>query len=224
MWLPVIFTGWRKRWLEKKNDKLLFAAADCTGHGVPGSLVSVICNNGLNRSVREHGLTDPGTILDKTREIIISEFEKSDEEVKDGMDISLVSLKTIYEESGPVTQLEWAGANNPLWLIRQGKAEIEELKPDKQPIGKYAHAKPFTTHQTDLVRGDLIYLFTDGYQDQFGGEKGKKFKAAQLKELLLSIAHLPMDEQKEKLESALVNWIGSFEQVDDICMMGVRIH
>ena len=210
-------------WLERRNDKLLVAAADCTGHGVPGSLVSVICNNGLNRSVREHGLTDPGLILDRTRDIIISEFEKSDEEVRDGMDISLVSLKTIYEEEGPITILDWAGANNPLWIIRKNSATIEEFRPDKQPIGKYADPKPFRTHQTQLKKGDVIYLFTDGYQDQFGGPGGKKFKALQLKELLLSISGAPMTEQKKILDERFEAWRGSLEQVDDVCVIGVRV-
>jgi len=139
---------------------ILFAAADCTGHGVPGSLVSVICNNGLNRSVREHGLTDTGKILDKTREIIISEFEKSDEEVKDGMDIALVSLRSNNESEEWSAQ--FSGANNPLWIIRKDSTFIEEIKADKQPIGKYADAKPFTTHSIELQKGDLIYIFTDG--------------------------------------------------------------
>jgi tetratricopeptide (TPR) repeat protein len=202
-------------WLEHKNGHVLFAAADCTGHGVPGAMVSVICNNGLNRSVREHNITDPGKILDKTREIVIAEFEKSDEEVKDGMDISLCAFNNI------TNQLLWAGANNPLWVIRHH--EIIELKPDKQPIGKYAEGKPFTTHTMQLQKGDVFYIFTDGYVDQFGGEKGKKFKSAKLKELLLSISHEPMTEQQRILDGNFGIWKGSLEQVDDVCVIGVRI-
>ncbi|MGZ3900066.1 MAG: tetratricopeptide repeat protein, partial [Bacteroidia bacterium] len=140
---------------------ILFAAADCTGHGVPGAMVSVLCNNALNRSVKEFGLTDPGKILDKTREIIISEYEKSDEEVKDGMDISLCAL------DHKSMQLHWAGANNPLWIIRNGM--LLEKKPNKQPIGKFADHQPFLTHSISLQQGDLIYIFTDGFADQFGG-------------------------------------------------------
>ena len=235
---------------EPEGALILFATADCTGHGVPGAMVSVVCNNGLNRSVREYGLTDPGKILDKTREIVIQEFEKSDEDVKDGMDISLCGLDLNNNI------LTWSGANNPLWIIRKappilpegevnqhtsqpqneghegessspsgrlGGAEIIEYKPDKQPIGKYAEAKPFTTHQIQLQKGDSIYIFTDGYQDQFGGEKGKKFKAAKLRELLLSIQHEPMEKQREIIDQSFEAWKGDLEQVDDVCIIGVRI-
>jgi len=204
-------------WLEHKDNKVLFSAADCTGHGVPGAMVSVICNNGLNRSVREYGLTDPGQILDKAREIVIQEFEKSDEEVKDGMDISLCAFN-------PKTKtIEWAGANNPLWIIRKEKLEIEEIKANKQPIGKYTEPKPFTTHSFKLQEGDSIYIFTDGFQDQFGGERGKKFKASKMKELLLSIQHLNMEEQRELINNTFESWKGDLEQVDDVCVIGVRV-
>lgn len=207
-------------WMEHKNGKILFAAADCTGHGVPGAMVSVICNNGLNRSVREHGLTESGKILDKTREIVIQEFEKSDEEVKDGMDISLCGLDLNNNT------LTWSGANNPLWIIRQAgndENEIIEYKADKQPIGKYAEPKPFTTHHIQLEKGDTIYIFTDGYQDQFGGEKGKKFKAAKLRELFLSIQAESMEKQREIIDQAFETWKGTLEQVDDVCVIGVKI-
>ncbi|NQX98735.1 MAG: tetratricopeptide repeat protein, partial [Flavobacteriales bacterium] len=123
-----------------KEQIVLFAAADCTGHGVPGAMVSVVCNNALNRSVREHGLTDPGEILDKAREIVIQEFEKSDEVVQDGMDIALCSIEG--------NTLKYAGAHNPLWIIRKG--EILETKADKQPIGQFDHPQPYTTHTIEL--------------------------------------------------------------------------
>ncbi|GAG60940.1 unnamed protein product, partial [marine sediment metagenome] len=122
-------------WMEVIGDTTIFAAADCTGHGVPGAMVSVVCHGALNRSVREFGLTDPAKILDKTRELVIETFEASDEEVKDGMDIALCSLTG--------TELQYAGAHNPLWVLRNG--EVLETKADKQPIGKYAELKPFTT-------------------------------------------------------------------------------
>lgn len=204
-------------WLEKRDGKILVAAADCTGHGVPGAMVSVICNNGLNRSVREHGLTDPGKILDKTREIILAEFEKSDEEVKDGMDISLCSI------SPDTLSLSWAGANNPLWILRAEWNEIEEIRPNKQPIGKFAENKPFTTHEVSLKKGDVIYLFTDGYADQFGGEKNKKFKYSRLKELLLEINKEPLAVQADILNRRFKSWKGEMEQTDDICVVGIRI-
>jgi serine phosphatase RsbU (regulator of sigma subunit) len=202
-------------WLEHKDDKVLFAAADCTGHGVPGAMVSVICNNGLNRSVREHNLTDPAAILNKTREIVIAEFEKSEEEVKDGMDIALCSLDG--------NRLKFAGAHNPLWIIRNGSNEIEEIKADKQPIGKFATEKPFTTHKILLNKGDAFYIFSDGFADQFGGDKGKKFKAVNFKKLLLSIRNKPLENQKKLLEDAFEAWKGSLEQLDDICVIGVKI-
>ncbi|TXB64798.1 tetratricopeptide repeat protein [Vicingus serpentipes] len=200
-------------WLEHKEDKILFAAADCTGHGVPGAMVSVVCNNGLNRSIREYGLTEPGEILNKTREIVIAEFEKSEEEVKDGMDIALCSLEG--------NTLKYAGANNPLWIIRDG--EIIETKADKQPIGKFDELLPYKTHTFELQKGDSIYIFSDGYVDQFGGEKGKKFKAKAFRELLLSSQDSPMEEQRTIIDNAFENWRGNLEQIDDVCVIGVRI-
>jgi serine phosphatase RsbU (regulator of sigma subunit) len=200
-------------WMEKKNEKILFAAADCTGHGVPGAMVSVVCNNGLNRSVREHDLTVPGEILDKTREIIIEEFQKSEEDVKDGMDIALCSVTGM--------KLQYAGAYNPLWIIRNG--EIIERKADKQPIGQFENTKPYTTHSFDLEKGDTIYIFSDGYVDQFGGERGKKFKGKAFRELLLSIQEKNMEDQKTTINKTFETWKGELEQIDDICIIGVRV-
>lgn len=200
-------------WMEHKDGKVLFAAADCTGHGVPGAMVSVICNNGLNRSVRENGLTDPGEILNQTRETVVKEFEKSEEEVKDGMDIALCVLDG--------DKLQYAGAHNPLWIIRNKK--LIEIKADKQPIGKFEHSKPFVTHNVDLEKGDSIYIFSDGFVDQFGGEKGKKFKVKTFRELLLSIQDMKMDEQRNYIDEIFEKWRGDLEQVDDVCVIGVRI-
>lgn len=197
------------------SPHILFAAADCTGHGVPGAMVSVVCNNALNRSVREFGLTEPNKILDKTKEIVIQEFEKSDADVKDGMDIALCSLNN--------NVLQYAGANNPLWIIRKNTDTIEEIKATKQPIGKVDISKPFEIHTIHLEKGDSLYIFTDGFQDQFGGEKGKKFKAAKLKELLLKIKHKRMDEQYQLISETFQKWKGNLEQVDDVCIIGVRI-
>jgi serine phosphatase RsbU (regulator of sigma subunit) len=200
-------------WMEHKEGTVLFAAADCTGHGVPGAMVSVVCNNALNRSVREHGLTDPGLILDKSREIVIAEFEKSDEEVKDGMDIALCSLKEMT--------LKYAGAHNPLWIIRG--EEIIETKANKQPIGRFDNQESYTTHSFELQKGDTIYIFSDGFVDQFGGEKGKKFKAKAFRELLLSINQKPMEEQKQIINETFETWRGEIEQIDDVCIIGVRV-
>jgi serine phosphatase RsbU (regulator of sigma subunit)/tetratricopeptide (TPR) repeat protein len=210
---------WMKTVGEKK-DTILFAAADCTGHGVPGAMVSVVCNNGLNRSVREYGLTDPAKVLDKTREIVIEEFSANNNSVddrmdyvKDGMDIALCSLKG--------NKLEYAGANNPLWIIRKGEVII--TKANKQPIGSYRSSDPFTSHSFDLEKGDTIYIFSDGYADQFGGEKGKKFMAKALRALLLSIQDKPMNEQRLIVEDAFEKWRGNMEQVDDVCLIGIRV-
>ena len=215
LYLPKDIVAGDFYWLETRRGKILFAAADCTGHGVPGAMVSVVCNNGLNRSVREHDITEPGKILDKTREIVIQEFEKSDDEVKDGMDISLCA----YDPNTKIMQ--WAGANNPLWHIRNGL--LKEYKPNKQPIGKLDDPSPFTTHSISVETGDIFYIFTDGFQDQFGGEKGKKFKASQLKELLLANSHMPMAALRDVLTNAFETWRGTLEQVDDVCVIGIRI-
>ncbi|MEO6305427.1 MAG: tetratricopeptide repeat protein [Bacteroidia bacterium] len=211
-------------WLEKINDTVLFAVADCTGHGVPGALVSVVCSNALNRTVLEFGIIDPGKILDKTRELVIATFEKSGEEVKDGMDISLCCLNVKTKE------LLWAGANNSLWYVKANEIKkdlttnaILEIKADKQPIGKYDLTKPFTTHKVQLNEGDIIYLFSDGIADQFGGPKGKKFKYKKLKEILLANITRSMDEQQLELETTFNKWKGDLEQIDDVCVIGMKI-
>lgn len=204
-------------WMEQKNDTILFAAADCTGHGVPGAMVSVVCNNGLNRSVREYGLTDPGKILDKTRDIVIQEFEKSEEDVKDGMDIALCSLTNKNNN----WELKYAGANNPLWIIR--KSELIEIKATKQPIGKFENPSPYKTHTIELFKDDIIYIFSDGFVDQFGGPRGKKFKANAFRELLCKVFDKSLPEQKEIIENQFFTWKGDLEQIDDICIIGVKI-
>ncbi len=200
-------------WLQTVDDTVLFAAADCTGHGVPGAMVSVVCNNGLNRSVREGGFVDPGLILDSTREIVTDELDTSSEKVRDGMDIALCSIQ------GGI--LKYAGANSPLWIIRNG--EVIEYKPDKQPVGYFEMQHKFKTHQIELVTGDTIYIFSDGYVDQFGGPRNKKFKARALRELLLKIQPFDMLAQRKTLDQEFENWRGDNEQIDDVCIIGVRI-
>ena len=210
-------------WMEPFSEPsgqsgVLFAAADCTGHGVPGALVSVVCHGAMNRAVREFGLTDPGKILDKTREIVTAEFEKSKHEgesIKDGMDVALCSLVG--------RTLHYAGAHNPLWVIRKGSQEVEEIKGDKQPIGEFDEPTPFITHSVDLNPGDTIYVFSDGYSDQFGGDKGKKLKASNFRELLTSVQDRSMEHQKEHIDRAFEEWKGDLEQLDDVCVIGVRI-
>ncbi len=200
-------------WIEKQWDRILFAVADCTGHGVSAAMVSVVCNYGLNRSVKEYGLIKPGEILDKTREFVTQKFEHNEQSVRDGMDIALCSLK------GNI--LEYAGAYRPLWVVRNGT--IIEYKPDKQPIGVFSRQTSFTTHLVNLEEGDAIYLFSDGYIDQFGGERRKKLKTKPFQNILLAIQNKSMEEQKRILHEYLVNWKGDLEQVDDICIFGIRI-
>ncbi len=203
-------------WMETTDDLVLFAACDCTGHGVPGAMVSVVCHNALNRAVREFGLTQPAAILDKTAEIVIENFSKSEEDIKDGMDISLCvfNIKT--------KKLDWAGANNPLWLFQNG--ELIETKADKQPIGMYEDNHPFTNHEFSLNSNDAIYIFSDGFADQFGGDAGeKKLTRKKFKELLFTIQNIPMQEQGKALEKFIVDYRKNIEQIDDILVIGVRV-
>ncbi len=204
-------------WMEHIGDWVFFAAADCTGHGVPGAMVSVVCNNALNQAVREYGLRTPAQILDKTRELVVAQFEKSSDEVKDGMDISLCGLN---KTTGALT---WAGANNPLWIVRQGLEEMEEIKATKQAVGQVYEPIPFAHHEVQVSDGDTIYLFSDGFIDQFGGDNGKKYKSRKFKQFLLTIQDRSMNEQKEALEREFNSWKGSLEQLDDICVIGVKI-
>ena len=184
-------------------------------------MVSVICNNGLNSSVKEFKLEDPGEILTKTREIIIDSFEKSSNEIKDGMDIALVSMNKNPNEDGS-REISYAGAYNPLWIFRKQSLTIEEIKADRQPVGKYQLEKNFTTHKRIINKGDKIYLFSDGYESQFGGEKGKKLKASNFKKYLNSLSNKSMDQQKILLEKFFKNWIGNLEQVDDLVIFGEK--
>ncbi|HWY34483.1 MAG TPA: SpoIIE family protein phosphatase, partial [Nitrosopumilaceae archaeon] len=205
-------------WFCERKGKIVIAAADCTGHGVPGAFMSMIGNTLLNQIVGERGIVKAGEILDHLREDIIKSLKQTGVagENKDGMDIALCVLD-IKE-----MQLEFAGANNPLYYLSNG--ELHEIKADKQPIGIYAgEPKPFTTHPVQLKKGDCIYVASDGYADQFGGSSGKKFKYKQMKDLLLSISTKTMDEQKIVLENTITEWRGNLEQVDDILVIGFRV-
>jgi ligand-binding sensor domain-containing protein/serine phosphatase RsbU (regulator of sigma subunit) len=208
-------------WMEVSGDTLLVAAADCTGHGVPGAMVSVICSAALNRVVKEFNIIDPGKILDKVRELVLATFEKSENTIMDGMDISLCALTPIPAIEGEGWKVQWAGANNPLWYISGG--ELKEIDADKQPIGKNDRHKPFITHTLHLKKGDSFYLFTDGYADQFGGPKGKKFKYKQLQEKLMAIVAHDMQSQKLKLNETFESWKDKLEQLDDVLIIGVKL-
>lgn len=202
-------------WMEKIGDEILIAAADCTGHGVPGAMVSVVCSNALNRAVKEFHLREPGEILDKVRELVVETFERSGSDVKDGMDISLCSLNT------QTCEMKWSGANNPLWYMEDN--QLKEIDPDKQPIGKYDRIMPFKTHRLKLKKGDTVYLFSDGFADQFGGEKGKKFKYRQIQNKIMELASASLKQQGEVLHRVFEDWKGMLEQVDDVLMIGIRL-
>ncbi|MFI5203587.1 MAG: tetratricopeptide repeat protein [Flavobacteriales bacterium] len=218
LYLPKDIVAGDFYFVEEHNGIIFAAAADCTGHGVPGAMVSVVCSNALNRAVKEFGLTDAGDILDKTNALVLETLGKKATNVKDGMDISLVAIKTMANGSFLIS---WAGANNPLWYISNEK--LIEIKPNKQPIGKTDKPTPFTSHAIDLKSGDSFYLFTDGFADQFGGEKGKKFKYSNLQKLLLENSHLEPQALNSKLQTTFDAWKGDLEQIDDICIIGVRV-
>jgi hypothetical protein len=183
-------------------------------------MVSVVCYNALNRTVREFGQTSPEKILDKTREIVLETFQLRNAQVNDGMDAALIALRQDENnKNGKI--LEFSGANNSVIIIRNG--EMFELEGDKQPIGNYKDSKPFKLHSFPLQQGDMLYLFTDGYADQFGGPKGKKLKSKVLKELLLSLSKEILPVQKQKLQNYLEDWKGDLEQLDDISVFGFRI-
>lgn len=218
-WMHVFFDE------ETKSETTLIAAADCTGHGVPGALVSVVCSNALNRTVTEFKITNPAKILDKVRELVIETFEKSDHDVKDGMDISLCSITKVNH----TFHVNWSGANNSLWVVKNKfdndikEYEFLEIKANKQPIGKIDKPIPFTSHQLLLQEDDVIYLFTDGFADQFGGPKGKKLKTLAMKELFFSIHHQPMNIQQNAIDAYFNDWKKDLEQVDDVCVIGIRL-
>ena len=166
-------------------------------------------------SYKEFGLRDTGKILDKVTELVLETFEKSDEDVKDGMDISLMAINKTTKE------VYWSGANNALWYTSGD--EVVEIKADKQPIGKHDNRMPFTTHSIACDPDTIFYLYTDGYADQFGGPKGKKFKYKQMEEKLLEAQSKSLQEQKEFLDQTFTDWKGDLEQVDDVCIIGIKI-
>jgi tetratricopeptide (TPR) repeat protein len=218
LYIPKAIVAGDFYWMESNTDTVMFAAADCTGHGVPGAMVSVVCSNALNRSVHEFKLNDPGRILDKTRDLVLETFSKSGQDVKDGMDISLCSFSSAKDKK---RKIQWSGANNSLVIFRNGTCS--EIPGHKQSIGKTDLSTAFPTHEVEVSEGDMLYLFTDGYADQFGGPKGKKLKYKKLVELLNSIHTSSMAEQQETLKTEFENWRGGLEQVDDVTVIGFRI-
>ena len=223
-YLPKTFVYYRPKdvvagdfyWMEKVDDIVYLAAADCTGHGVPGAMVSFVCSNALSKALVEEGVKDVGQLLDRTRELVINRFGKSDHQIKDGMDISLIAIN-LKDMSA-----QWAGANNPLWIIRSDSDEVEEIKANKQPVGKYAQNKPFNTHSVQFNEGDSCYMFSDGFPDQFGGKKGKKYKSKAFKRFLVSIQSKEMKAQEKALNKEFDRWKADMEQIDDLVVIGVR--
>ena len=202
-------------WMETIENDIYFAASDCTGHGVPGALVSMVCHNALNRTVREFRIAVPSEILNKANELVIDNFVKGDSHMRDGMDISLCAYN-------PRTKiLQWAGANNPLWLIKNG--ELIETRGDQQSIGNNENINPFSNHEFNLQSGDSIYIFSDGYSDQFDSNGEKKLTKKRFAELILSLQKLSMQEQGMALDNFIKNHQKDTPQTDDILVMGIKI-
>ncbi len=207
-------------WLMEYDDKILVAAVDCTGHGVPGAFMSIIGNNALNAAVREEGLTTPSLILDSLNRSVSSMLKQEggtvEMGIKDGMDIALVCIDLKNQ------QLQYAGAYNPLYVIRDGK--LMETKGDKFPIGlaQLDDLRLFTNHTFELQPGDMVYIFSDGYPDQFGGPMGKKFKYDNFRALLYEIHELSPRRQLKQVERTFDDWKGDLVQLDDTLLIGMR--
>jgi serine phosphatase RsbU (regulator of sigma subunit) len=203
-------------WIHSDKNDIYFAAVDCTGHGVSGAFMSIIGLTLLDEVIVKQGIKELDKVLNTMREYIITSLHQTGEagETRDGMDIAICKL------SG--NKIEFAGAHNPLIIIRNN--ELIEIKGDAQPIGFYTGEKaPFTKHEYLLEKGDMIYVFSDGFQDQFGGPKGKKYMAGKFKKLLLRINEQSSADQYQSLADEFQSWKGDHEQVDDVCVIGVRV-
>ncbi|HXC05057.1 MAG TPA: tetratricopeptide repeat protein [Bacteroidia bacterium] len=201
-----------------KSGDVLLAACDCTGHGVPGAFMSMIGSEQISKIVSEKGIVRPDEILDELHNGLRKALQQDRNSSRDGMDAAICKVNTT------IGKLEYAGANRPCWIIPAGSSEVRELKPDKQAIGglEAEQRKPFSLQTYSLQKGDRVYLFSDGYADQFGGEKGKKFMVRNFQKLLLSICQLPMKEQERRLQEAYTDWRSNLEQVDDILVIGFQ--
>ncbi|MFK7786455.1 MAG: tetratricopeptide repeat protein [Crocinitomicaceae bacterium] len=199
------------------NGHFAIVNADSTGHGVPGAIMSILNISSIESAVKDK-LIEPAAIFNDARKTIIERLKKdgSEEGGKDGMDASMICFNQ------KKTKMSYVAAQNPIWIIREN--ELIQIKPEKMPIGKHDKENvPFTGGEFDLQQGDQVYTLTDGFQDQFGGPKGKKFMIKKMREFVLSISHLPMEKQHEQLKATLANWMGDQEQVDDICVVGIKI-
>jgi len=204
-------------WIKQIGDYTVYAVADCTGHGVPGALLSMLGISFLSEIVSKARFDTPDEILNRLRKKIKSSLKQTDKgiESKDGMDIALC---VIDHDS---LQLQYAGAYNPIYIVRDG--ELTEIKASRNPIGAFIKEKPFQMNDFKLKKGDVLYTFSDGYSDQFGQNENQKFNKRNFKKLLVKIFDKSMSEQKEILENVLEKWKGETEQTDDIIVMGVRI-
>jgi serine phosphatase RsbU (regulator of sigma subunit) len=205
-------------WMTQKNNKTIVVAADCTGHGVPGAFMSMLGISFLNEIVNKGDSTLPNVILNNLRDNVVNSLHQTGQEgeQQDGMDLALCVI------DNDKTKLWYAGAYNPLYLVRDN--ELTEIKPDKMPIGIHKEkSDSFTNNEIPIRVGDVFYMFSDGYVDQFGGPKAKKFMTKNFKDLLISIHHKSMKEQREILDDTIEEWKGEVEQIDDILVMGLRI-
>ncbi len=201
-------------YINKVNDNIIFTVADCTGHGVPGSFITVIGITYLHEIVRRNEMESPGKALNILRERVKRTFRNFESINQNGMDMALCSINT------KTNTLEFAGAFCPLWIIRN--IELLEFEPTRNPVGAYPEEVEFRTHHIELQNNDLIYLFSDGFKDQFGGAKIKRYSIRKFRELLVSIHHLPLTEQKTELERTFKKWLNGFEQIDDVTVMGIK--
>ena len=206
-------------WFYELNGKKFFSAIDCTGHGVPGALVSMVGHNWLDYAVKDLKKDKPGEILTALDEGVCKTFKESGTatSVKDGMDLALCCVD--YN----AMKLEFAGANNPVIIVRNG--ELIQIKGDKFPIGgAFANKdKTFTNHEIDIQKGDMVYVFSDGYPDQFGGPNGRKFLIKNFRDLLVEISGKELKEQHIHLENTLFEWMATENQIDDIIVIGIKI-
>ncbi len=205
-------------WMDQREDKLLVTAVDCTGHGVPGAFMSMIGYNSLNKAVKEYGLTSPGDILNAQNKFVSESLRKStNKKIRDGMDMSFIAID--YKKM----TVQYAGAYNPLYIVRDG--ELMHIKGDNMAVGTYFQdpGREYTNHELDLKEGDCLYIFTDGYADQFGGPNYRKFMNRRLKEALIEISPETMSMQEKILWKRHKEWKGDEEQIDDICVIGIRI-
>ncbi|TXB66888.1 tetratricopeptide repeat protein [Vicingus serpentipes] len=204
-------------WSYEKDNFMYIAAADCTGHGVPGALMSMLGISFLNSINTVNNILSPAEILDNLRAKVIEDLSQNTKSgaSRDGMDISLAKINLVNHE------IEWAGANNNLWVISQN--EVREYKADRQAINFTENLIPYTNHKIEAKKDDLIYLFTDGFADQFGGPNGKKIKYKPFKSFLASIANKELNEQKNLLNSFFEDWKGNLEQIDDVCVIGIKV-